>query len=61
MSDWQEQRRRRDQARRDEVMGLPVLPARHRGVVEGQDGDVRVCAPVGPADEVEERDFWNHR
>ena len=33
-------------------MGLPVLPARHHGVVEGRDGDVRVCAAIGPAGEV---------
>ena len=48
MSDWQEERRRRDRARRDEVMSLPVLQIRRRGVLDGQDGDVRVCASVGP-------------
>jgi hypothetical protein len=52
MSDWQEQRRRRDRARRDEVMRLPVLQVRHHGVIDGRDGDVRVCASVGPAGEV---------
>jgi len=52
MSDWQEERRRRDRARRDEVMSLPVLRVRHRGVIDGQDGDVLVCASAGPAGEV---------
>ena len=52
MSDWQERRRRRDRARRDEVMSLPVLQVRHHGVIDGQDGDVRICASVGPAGEV---------
>jgi hypothetical protein len=52
MSDWQEERRRRDRARRDEVISLPVLPVRRHGVIEGQDGDVLVCASVGPAGEV---------
>ena len=52
MSDWQEERRRRDRVRRDEVMRLPVLPVRRHGVIDGQDGDVRVCASVGPAGEV---------
>jgi hypothetical protein len=44
MSDWQEERRRRDRARRDEVMGLPVLPVRRHGFIDGRDDDVRVCA-----------------
>jgi hypothetical protein len=52
MSDSQEERRRRDRARRDEVMSLPVLQARHHARIDGQDGDVRVCASVGPAGEV---------
>lgn len=52
MSDWQEERRRRDRARRDEVMGLPLLQVRRHGVIDGQDGDVLVCASVGPAGEL---------
>jgi len=52
MSDWQEERRRRDRGRRDEVMRLPVLQVRRRGVIDGPDGDVLVCASVGPAGEV---------
>ena len=52
MSDWQEERRRRDRTRRDEVMSLPVLPVRRHSVIEGQDGDVLVCASVGPAGEL---------
>ena len=52
MSDWQDERRRRDRVRRDEVMSLPVLQVRRHGVIGGQDGDVRVCASVGPAGEV---------
>ena len=52
MSDWQEERRRRDRVRRDEVMSFPVLQVRRHGVIGGQDGDVRVCASVGPAGEV---------
>ena len=52
MSDWQEERRRRDRARRDEVMSLPVLQARRHGVIDGHDGDVLVCASVGPDGEM---------
>jgi hypothetical protein len=52
MSDWHDERRRRDQARRDEVMSLPVLPVRRHGVLDGPGGDVLVCASVGPAGEV---------
>jgi hypothetical protein len=52
MSDCQEDRRRRDRVRCDEVMSFPVLQIRRHGVIDGQDGDVRVCASVGPADEV---------
>ena len=33
-------------------MSLPVLQVRHRGVIDGQDSDVRVCVSVGPAGEV---------
>ncbi len=33
-------------------MGLPVLRVRHYGVIGGRDGDVLVCASVGPAGEV---------
>ena len=51
MSDWQEERRRRDRARRDEVMSLPVLQIRRHGVIDGRDGDVLACASVGPAGE----------
>ena len=52
MSDWQEERRGQDRVRRDEVMSLPVLQIRRHGVIDGQDGDVRVCASVGAAGEV---------
>jgi hypothetical protein len=52
MSDWREQQRHRDRVRRDEVMSLPVLRVRHHGVIGSHDGDVRVCASVGPAGEV---------
>jgi len=52
MSDWREQQRHRDRIRRDEVMSLPVLRVRHHGVIGGHDGDVLVCASVGPAGEV---------
>jgi hypothetical protein len=51
MSDWHEERRRRDRARRDEVMSLPVLKVRRHGVIDGPDGDVLVCASVGPTGE----------
>ena len=33
-------------------MSLPVLRVRHHGVIGGYDGDVLVCASVGPAGEV---------
>jgi hypothetical protein len=33
-------------------MSLPVLQIRHHRAIEGQDGDVRVCASVGPTHEV---------
>src|SRR6266851_9771050 len=52
MSDWREQQQRRDRVRRDEVMSLPVVQVRHHGVIDGHDGDVRVCASVGPGGEV---------
>ena len=52
MSDWQEERRRRDRTRRDEVMSLPVLQVRRHGVIDGQVGEVLVCASVGPAGEL---------
>jgi hypothetical protein len=52
MSDWQEERRRRDRARRDEVMRLPVLKVRRHGRIHGVDGDVLVCASAGPAGDV---------
>jgi hypothetical protein len=51
MSDWHEERRRRDRARREEVMSLPVLRVRRHGVIDGRDGDVLACASVGPAGE----------
>src|ERR1700730_13122240 len=51
MSEWQEQQHR-DQVRRDEVMSLPALRVRHHGVIGGRDGDVLVCASIGPAGEV---------
>src|ERR1700722_3268553 len=52
MSDLQEERRHRVRVRREEVMSLPVLQVRRHGVIDGRDGDVRVCASVGPAGEV---------
>src|ERR1700729_2598896 len=52
MNDWREQQRNRDRVRREEVMSLPVLQVRRQGVIDGRDGDVRVCASVGPAGEV---------
>ncbi len=51
MSDRQEERQRRDQTRREEVMSLPVLQIRCHGVLDGHDGDVLACASVGPAGE----------
>ena len=52
MSDCQEERRRRDRARRDDVISLPVLQGRRHGVIDGRDGDVLACASVGPVGEV---------
>ena len=52
MSDWREQQRHRDQVRRDEVRRLPVLRVCHHGVLGGRDGDVLVCASIGPAGEM---------
>jgi len=52
MSDWREQRRHRDRVRRDEVMRLPVLRVCHHGVLGGRDGDVLVCASIGPTGEM---------
>jgi hypothetical protein len=51
MNDWREQQRQRDRERREEVMSFPVLRVRHHGVIDGRDGDVLVCASVGPAGE----------
>jgi hypothetical protein len=34
------------------VISLPLVQARHHGILDGQDDDVRVCASVGPAGEV---------
>lgn len=48
MSDWQEQRRRRDQQRRDEVMRLPVLPVGRRALITGQNGDVVTITSIQP-------------
>jgi hypothetical protein len=52
MSEGREQQRHRDRVRRDEVVSLPALRVRHHGVIGGRDGDVLVCASVGPAGEV---------
>ena len=52
MSNWQEARRHQDRVRREAVMRLPVLQVRRHGVIDGQDGDVRVCASVGPDGEL---------
>jgi hypothetical protein len=52
MSDWREQQRHQDRVRRAEVMSLPALRVRQHGVIGGRDGDVLVCASVGPAGEV---------
>ena len=51
MTDWREKQRDRDRVRRNEVMSLAILRARHHGVLGGRDGDVLVCASVGPAGE----------
>jgi hypothetical protein len=48
MSDGREQQRHLDEVRRVEVMRLPVVRLRHHGVIRGLDGDVRICASVGP-------------
>jgi hypothetical protein len=45
--------RRNDAARREQVMELPVVEAAHCGAITApRDGDVRICASVGPAGEV---------
>ena len=49
---WREQQRIQDEARRAEVMDLPVIEARPHGVIAGPDDDVRVCASIGPAGEL---------
>jgi hypothetical protein len=51
MSDWREQQRHRDRVRRDQVMSLPALRVRDHVVLGGRDGDILVCASVGPAGE----------
>jgi hypothetical protein len=52
MTDGQDLQRR-DEAWRREVLALPVLPVRHYAPVTAvQEGDVLVCASVGPAGEV---------
>src|SRR5580704_11808232 len=52
MSERREQQRHRDRVRRAEVISLPVLRVRDHGVIGGLDGDILVCASVGPAGEV---------
>src|SRR5260370_13180773 len=52
MSEGREQQRHRDRVRPDEVMSLPSLRVRRHSVIGGHDGDVLVCASVGPAGEV---------
>jgi hypothetical protein len=52
MNDWQEEQRRRNRARREQVTGLPVVQVHRHGVIEGHDGEVRVCASVGATGEV---------
>jgi hypothetical protein len=51
MTDWREEMRRRVQNRREQVLGFPVLPLRHHGVLDGQPGYVMVCVSTGPAGE----------
>jgi hypothetical protein len=34
------------------VLSLPVLPVRRHDIIDGPDGDVRVCASVGPTHEM---------
>ena len=41
MSDWQQERRRRDRAQREEVMSLPVLQIHRHGVLDGGDDGSR--------------------
>jgi len=49
VSDWQAERRKRDEKRRAEVMTLPVLPVRRHATFTASDpGDVLVRASVGP-------------
>jgi len=38
--------------RRDQVVDLSSLPVRRHAVITGQDGDVQVCASVGPRGEL---------
>jgi hypothetical protein len=52
VSDWLERRRRAEVTRRAEVMRLPVLAARFRAALAAGDGEVRVCASVGPHGQV---------
>jgi hypothetical protein len=52
MGEWQQERQRRNQARRGQVMRLPVLAVRQHGVLAGRDGDVLACASPGPAGEM---------
>lgn len=53
MSDWLEEQRQRDEARRAAVMALPTLKVRHHAVITAaRPGDVRVSASVGPDGEL---------
>jgi hypothetical protein len=53
---WQDPERlfeERERERQRELMALPVLPVRHHApIAAADDGDVLVCASVGPAGEV---------
>lgn len=50
MADWQEKQRKRDAARRDVVMALPVLQLRRHGAVSSVNAeDVLVSVSLGPA------------
>jgi len=53
VADWQEQHRRQQEARRAAVMALPSLQVRHAAAIAAvREGDVPVCASVGPGGEV---------
>jgi hypothetical protein len=52
VSGWLERRRRAEMTRRAEVMRLAPVRVRFRAALAADDGDVRVCASVGPQGQV---------